>query len=78
MKKLIFLLSVIFLLVGCSNSTTKRYEIQKTNGDVEYVTASTIDVEVNGTLNFKVWTGNMWVTVAVYPKDTYKSCAATE
>ena len=77
MKKLIFLLSVIFL-VGCSTSTPKRYEIQKTNGDVEYVTASTIDVEVNGTLNFKVWTGNMWVTVAVYPKDTYKSCAVTE
>ena len=78
MKKLIFLLSVIFLLVGCFPSTPKRYEIQKTNGDVEYVTASTIEVEVNGTLNFKVWTGNMWVTVAVYPRDTYKSCAVTE
>ena len=78
MKKLIFLLSVIFLLVGCTYSTSKRYEIQKSNGDVEYVTASTIEVEVNGTLNFKVWTGNMWVTVAVYPKDTYKSCAVTE
>lgn len=78
MKKLIFLLGVMFLLVGCSSSIPKRYEIQKSDGNVEYVTADNVWIEKDGALNFRACGTNGWTSVAIYPRDTYKSCAVTE
>lgn len=76
MKKLICVLC-LFLLAACGPNT-RRYEITKADGSVDYVSAETAEIWPDGSLHLRTWDKTIWFNAAIYPKDTYKTCVTMD